>query len=87
MTHRYGVDVVLDTAEAARVLPQLHQLSAAGLSHPQFDQMPDAVTWWRVRPDAAQLAELAAWTCCLTGGSCPCVCLGIRRPWWSRRCK
>jgi hypothetical protein len=53
------VDVVLDTAEAARVLPQLHQLSAAGLSHPQFDQMPDAVTWWRVRPDAAQLAELA----------------------------
>ena len=59
MMHRYLVDVVLDAAEAERVLPQVLQLHAAGLTHPQFDQLPDYVVWWRVRPDAQRLYERA----------------------------
>ena len=59
MIHRYRVDVVLDSDEVERVMPQLQQLQAAGITHPRFDELLDYVTWWCVRPNARQLHERA----------------------------
>lgn len=61
MTHGYLVDVVLDDADAQRLHPHLRQMAATGLRllDQLPDALPDAIVFWRRRPDAEALLQRA----------------------------